>query len=457
MTDRRPFAGLAARRTRLAGRFTLAAGLLLAAAACQEALPTAESDILVQGGVAAEVTLPFRDFATDARVFGGYGRVSELSGGFIAHEFGAGPGAGGVPAEGLEAATLLRFGRYPASVSVLDTTGTTRPDTALTFLSGRIVARFDTLASVLTGPVEVTAHAITEPWDGVSATWQFAVDTVGHREPWSQVGGGAVEELGSGVWDRGAGDTLVITIDSARVASWADSTDLTRGVRLNTDAPGVRLKLTSALLWLETLPSINPDTIIQVLADTEIMTFIYSPLPSPPDGPLRVGGAPAWRTILDLALPRTLDGPPSLCALVGCPVEIDEGHVSYAGLRLTTRTESPAFAPSDTLIIDLRMVMVPEILPKSPLGPSAVGLFGEILSPEWFRPPAGQVVEIPVTELVRDLLRGETSDGDQVSNTVALLSAFEPLTIEYASFEGAQSPGAPELRLILNFSGGSGG
>ena len=63
-------------------------------------------------------------------------------------------------------------------------------------------------------------------------------------------------------------------------------------------------------------------------------------------------------------------------------------------------------------------------------------------------------MEVPLTTVVRDLLRGETSDGNPVSNTVALLSTFEPLSIEYLSFEDAVGPGAPRLRLILNFGAG---
>ena len=424
---------------------------------CDEVLPTASSDDLIQGGVAVEVTLPFTDFATRARVYGGYGRASELPGGFVAHDFGTGPDGRDAGERGLEAATLLRFGRYPGFASVTDTAGTNRPDSSLTFLSGRIVARFDTLSSVLSGPVEVTAHAITEPWDGISATWEFAVDTVGLRVPWSLPGGGVVEEIGSGVWDPAEGDTLAIIVDSARIASWADTADLSRGVRLMTRVAGVRLQLRSALLWLETLPSINPDTTIQVLADTEATTFIYDPIPRAPDNSLRVGGAPAWRTVLDLDPPRMLHGPPELCDALGCPVEISPEQISYAGLRLTTFAESPAFAPSDTLTMDIRTVTVPDILPKSPLGPPTTGFAGIILAPEWFSPPAGRVVEVPVTGLVRDLLRGEMLDGDPVSNTVALLSRFEPLSIEYASFSDARSADAPQLRLILNFSAISGG
>lgn len=422
-------------------------------AACQELLPTAESEDLVQAGVAVEVTLPARDFLDRVRVYGGYGRTSELGGGFIAHRFGSGDDSG----VGLEAATLLRFGRYPAVVTVNDTAGTSRPDSSLTFLSARIVARFDTLGSVRAGPVAIRAHVLTEPWDGVSANWEYAVDTLLHRVPWSQPGGGVLAEIGEVVWDPGAGDSLVIAVDSVQVAAWSDTTDLSRGLRLSTEVPGVRLQVRSALMWLETLPSLNPDTLIQVLAGTENITFIYDPVPTPPDDGMRIGGAPAWRTVLDLDIPAALTGPPGLCEELGCPVRFSEEHVSYAALRLTTQAERAAFAPSDTISIDLRMVMVPDILPKSPLGPSISGLGGVVLAPEWFRPPGGHVVEVPVTGLVHDLLRGETAEGDPVSSTVALLSTFEPLSIEYASFEGLDAtgpsrPGEPELRLILNFA-----
>ena len=287
---RRSTTGGAARRT---GRLLLLPPLpAILLAACQEVLPTAESEELVRAGVAIEVTLPASDFIDRARVYGGYGRASELGGGFIAHRFGAGTGPDGADDPGLEAATLLRFGRYPAVVTVPDTAGTSRPDSSLTFLSGRIIARFDTIGSVRPGPVAVQAHALTEPWDAVSANWEHAVDTLLHTVPWSSPGGGAVEFLGEAVWDPAEGDSLVIPIDSARVAAWADSTDLSRGVRLTTGVPGVRLQIRSSLMWLETLPSLNPDTLIQVLAGTENTTFIYNPLPTPPRDGLRVGGAP---------------------------------------------------------------------------------------------------------------------------------------------------------------------
>ena len=429
-----------------------AAFLLVALCGCQELLPIVQDESLVQSGFAIELILSFDEFATGARVYGGYGRASDLSGGFVAHEFGA-PSKGGGPRElGLEAATLMRFARYPRVVQVLDTTGTIRPDSSLTFLSGRIVARFDTIGSVHEGPVEIVAHALTEPWDGISATWEYAVDTVGRRVAWSRPGGGVVEEIGSAVWDSETGDSIRIRVDSARIAAWADTTDLGRGVRLSTTTPGVRLRIVSSFLRLDTRPSLNPDTIIEIPSGSELTTFIYAPVPSQPRKTLRVGGAPAWRTVLTLDIPRVLEGPEELCEALGCPVEITEDHVSFAALRLFTRVGARAFAPSDTLSIDLRSVMAPEVLPKSPLGPSRLRLGGHLVSHELFAPPAGELVEIPVAGLVRDLLRGETVAGDQVSNTVAILSTFEPVSVEYLTFEGAASLDAPGLRLILNFS-----
>lgn len=426
----------------------LAVATLLCAAACQEQLPTATQDDLVPPGLTVEVTLPFEDFGKSARVFGGYGRASDLGGGFVAREYG-----GESPGEGLVAATLARFGRYPSYASVTDTTGTTRPDSSLTFLAGRVVVSFNADGSVAAGPVDVRAHTTSERWHPRSAGWELAVDTLGDATRWSEPGGGSGEALGNALWTPSSGDSVEFAVDSAQVATWADSTDLARGVRLTTETGGVRLQVRSVRLWLDALPSINPDTVLQLLAVTEGTTFIYDPVPGPPASGLRIGGAPAWRSVLELELPETLDGIPTLCAVVTCPAEIDEEHISYAGLVLTSQESERAFAPSDTLWADLRMVLAPEVLPKSPLGPTTrTSPTGTLLAPEWFSAPAGQQVELPVTNLVRDILRGETENGDPVSSTVALLSTFEPVSLEYATFDGPASPSPPRLRLILSFS-----
>ena len=434
------------------------AALALAAlglAGCTEEIPTATRDELVQPGLAVEITLPYEDFVASSAVYGGYGRASQLGGGFLAHEFGPGVDEDGVEGPGLEAATLVRFAGLPRNVTVVDTAGTNRTDTLITFQGASILVRLDTIGSVAEGPVEITAHTVSEAWDPVSANWRFAVDTIGSAMPWSAPGGGALEEISSALWDPAAGDSVEIPVDTALIALWADTTRTARDIRLGTTASGVRLRLRQVQLLLNTLPSVRPDTVLRVPVATVAATFIYDPLPRPPRDALRVGGAPSWRTVLNFDLPRSLSEYPRICSAVRCPVDLTPEQVSYAGLQLTTTTGSPAFAPSDTLLLDIRMVTAPNFLPKSPLGPSTLArLGGTRVFPELFRPPAGQVVEIPVTELVRDQLRGETESGGPVTSTLALLSILEPWSIEYASFAGRSSSSPPMLRLILNFSRG---
>lgn len=433
----------------------LAAAALLTFGGCTDEIPTAARDELVQPGVAVEITLPYDDFVTSTAVHGGYGRASQLGGGVVAHEFGPGPDEEGVEGPGLDAATLVRFAQFPPTITVVDTAGTNRIDTLPAFESAEILVRFDTVGSILGGPVEITAHRVREDWDPVSADWDFAVDTLGAMVPWSEPGGGEVEEIARAVWDPAAGDTVQIVLDSALIEEWKDSTVTSRDVRLSTNDPGVRLRVTLVRILLNTVPSINPDTLVRVAVPTTAATFIYTPRPRAPASALRVGGAPAWRTIFNFNVPRFLNGHPDLCDALGCPVAISADQISYAGLQLTTVAGSPAFAPSDTLILDVRMVTAPDFLPKSPLGPSTLSRRGGgVLAPEVFRPPAGQAVEIPVTELVRDQLRGEGASGGPVTSTLALLSILEPWSIEYASFAGRTSRSPPSLRLILNFSRG---
>ena len=431
------------------------ASLAVILGGCTDEVPTAARDELVQPGLAVEVTIPYDDFVASTAVYGGFGRASQLGGGFVAHEFGPGPDEDGVEGPGLEAATLVRFARFPRNVTVVDTAGTNRIDTLITIQAATILVRFDTVGSVADGPVEITTHTVSEDWDPVSANWQLAVDTLGNKVPWSEPGGGEVGEIATTVWDPAEGDTVEIVLDSALIEMWRDSTLTARDIRVGTNDSGVRLRLILVQLRLSIVPSIRPDTVLRVPIGTTGATFIYDPLPSPPRSALRVGGAPSWRTILNLDVPHSLSGPPALCEALGCPVEINADQVSYAGLQLTTIAGSPAFVPSDTLLLDVRMVTAPDFLPKSPLGPSTLSREGGAgLAPELFRAPAGHVVEIPVTDVVRDQLRGEDALGHPITGTVALMSILEPWSIEYATFGGRMSRSPPSLRLILNFSRG---
>ena len=107
-------------------------------AACQEENPTTlDSNLLPEEPITLEIEIPWEDFASELEVFGGYGAPWELGTGVVAKAF----------AESLNARTLVRFAAYPKVHQVRDTTGTTRPDSSLTFIGGRVVAFFDTIAS----------------------------------------------------------------------------------------------------------------------------------------------------------------------------------------------------------------------------------------------------------------------------------------------------------------------
>ncbi len=256
--------------------------------------------------------------------------------------------------------------------------------------------------------------------------------------------------LDTAAWDPSAGDTIVFELDSATVAAWSDTTDLSRGARIEIFDAGPRLQINSARLSLDVRPSSNPDTLVQVAVGTRATTFIYSPFPEPPPDGVRIGGAPSWRTILDVAIPAELDGYPGLCGAVSCPFTLEPRQISFAALRLTSRTTAAAFQPTDTVRLDVRPVFDRSAMPKSPLGGSLVGAqLGRAVSPAAFGVDPGQVIEVPFTSFARDLLRGEDARGNPAPRTLALLSVFEPLSIAFASFAGPGSVNEPVLRLVL--------
>lgn len=420
------------------------AGLLglavLGAGACEEQTPTSVDEALIPGeAVTVEVRLDWDQFASGLEVLGGYGAPWELGTGVVAHDF----------ADSLEARTLVRFGGYPVRTAVQDTTGTTVSDSVLTFIGGRLVARFDTIESTNEGPVTVAVSATRNEWHMRTVTWETAVDTINDRRAWPEPGAGPVLPLTTAEWDPADGDSVIFELDSAQVALWSDSTDSSRGVRVDLLTEGHRLKLDNLLLRLDTRPSANPDTLLSLSVLRQDLTFVYAPFPEPPPEGIRAGGVPAWRTVLGVDVPDLLDGPEELCAAVGCPVELTAERVSYAGLVLRSRATPRAFQPTDTVGLDVRPVLLRSALPKAPLGNSLVGLPGHRVSPTAFGAEQGTEVEIPVTSFVRNLLRGETSDGLAPPRTLALLSVVEPVSIAFASFHGPGGPEAPVLRLIV--------
>lgn len=413
----------------------------LGVAACVEQTPTAVVEgLLPTEPVTIEIEIPWSEFGSNLEVFGGFGTARQIGTGVIANGFGG----------TLTARTLARFVPYPIEVVVQDTLGTTRVDQGITFVGGRVNVRFDTLASTnLRTPVTVSVSSVQNVWDPATVNWTYGVDSIGDQQAWPMPGAEPARFLSTADWDPAMGDSVLIDLDSAAVADMADSSDPARGVRIDLVTAGERVEISDVQLWLDILPTANPDTIVVDTLPVRDLTFVYDPVAPPPVDEVRIGGVPAWRTVLDVDLPDQFTGPPELCAAVGCPLVVRPEQVSYAALVLQSRAVDPAFVPSAQMSFDVRTVLSRSALPKSPLGPSLVGIFDVLVEPEIFAPAQSARVELPITPFIRDLLNDPEPGSLPMSKTLALLATLEPISFPYASFFGPALPEEPFLRLIL--------
>lgn len=419
--------------------------LAVLAGACSEAAPVlGGDDLLPVEATTVEWILPFEEFGSGVEVVGGFGRVSEVGTGLVALN------------DGFESRSLLRFNSYPRSVSVPDSLGVTRTDTLLSVIGAELVLRFDSVGVQPSDAAAIPVRVLRMEagrWDPVSASWQLAVDSLNDSRAWPQPGAGSASFVASGEWEPGQGDSLLIRIDSATVAAWGDTTDAGRGTRLDAVTQGTRISLRSAILRLEVRPSVNPDTTVALAVGTIGNTFVYDPLPDPPSGELRVGGAPAWRTFFRIDLPERIEAPDPVCQRVQCPVELTPESVVYAALILRSRVAQPAFQPVDSLSVDVRPVLDPDRIPRAPLGTSFLP-FGQPVAPEWFGSEPGRSVAVPVTGFIRDLVRGETESGLPPAGALALMAPLEPLDFGFTPFAGPGTDGAPSLRILITLLDG---
>ncbi len=422
--------------------FLAVAGLAAGIVACGETNPTsADDDRLVIEARTVELILPWSTFGNKVTVYGGFGSPDDLANMVLANGF----------ETDLHSRGLVQWGPYPSIVTVRDSLGENRQDSTLTFIGGYLVARIDTLASTATMPVEIGLAQVTETWHSPTTTWDNLVDTIGDRRSWPASGAGTATQLSTGMWDPvGEADTVMIPLDSAQVALWADTTrGARRSARLAMVTPGVRLELQDIRLRLQTRPSVHRDSTFILTTTIQDRTFIYTPFVQPPPDGIRVGGAPAWRTVITFDMPKVLNGPQSVCDAVGCPFTLSPARISHASLTLNTKTVEPvAFQPSDSVRIDVRAVLVPARLPKAPLGASFLGILGRSIPADGFSSSPGREVGIPITEFIR----GQLADGGPPTRALALLSTLEPLSIAFSSFEGPGSAGEPSLRLIVTLA-----
>lgn len=431
-------------RSRAFGRASLAALLACAVGvfgACQDESPVSVDPDGVPVQVrTVEVEIPWSEVGARFASFGGFGSPSQIGAVLLANDLG-----GLVDVRG-----LIRFDTFPSGVAVRDTTGVLVTDTLITIRSGELIVRPDTSGVDSLTSWTFAAGVLDQPWDVRTATWEAAVDSVGGRTPWIEPGAGPVRSLGERTVLVGeAGDSLRFALDSATLATWADSVDAERTVRLDLLSDGQRVRIRDASLRLEIGSSAAPDTTVVRTVPLLRETFIYTPEPDAPEGVARAGGAPSWRTVLGLDVPTVLNGPAELCELAGCPFTLRPGSLSRASLVLRSRETSPsAFQPVDSVFLDVRPVLAPGALPKSPLGGSLIGQTS--IGPEAFGSSPGQPLEIPITAFIRDILGAE--EGENPPRDLALLTVVEPLDLSYVEFDGPDDPGAPVLRLLVTVS-----
>jgi hypothetical protein len=378
-----------------------------------------------------EALIPFDDFVDEVQVFGGYGSSADVGSGFVAADF-----------NGLNARTIVHLDGYPVSSN--------QSPGRLTFFDARLVLFFDTITGT-TGDVDVEVFEVEEGWHPPSMTWELAVDTAGNQTAWSQPGGGVTTLVGGGPFNIGVGDSLSIPIDSATVARWGEAVDRPIGFLVAGAEPEVFLHLLDVSLRITTSAANFPDNIFEETVGIVSMSYMFDPAPTAPLGWLRVGGTPSWRSVLTMSIPRTIPGTPEVCGAVGCEVDLTKVNLNLAELVLTTRQTEPTFQPLFAKTVDVRPVISPELLPKAPLGEQLL-VIPKIIAPELFSTEAGTQVSLSLTALVADALATGALTGTVPVTSVALFHVPEPLTIGFASFEGAGGPGAPALRLLYTIA-----
>jgi hypothetical protein len=410
-------------------------------AACEEQSPTSiDPDGVPLEVRTVEIDIPWSEVGARFESFGGFGSLSRIGTSIVANDL------GGL----VDARTLVRFDTFPSAVAVRDSTGVLVTDTAITFRSGQLIVIADTAGADSLTSWTFGAGVIEQEWDPRTATWDAAVDSVGLETAWAEAGAGPVRSLGEETTVVGeSGDSIRFDLDPATLAEWADSADSERSARVDLVSGAERVRIFNVSLRLEIGSAAAPDT--TVFRDVQLLqrTFVYTPTPDAPDGVVRASGAPSWRTVLGLDVPRQVDGPAELCELAGCPFTLTSGSLSRASLVLRSRATMPAaFQPVDSVLLDVRPVLAPDVLPKSPLGSSLVGQAA--LGPDAFGASPGEPLEIPITAFVRAILDAE--DGESPPTELAVLSVVEPVDLAFAEFDGPDDPGAPILRLLVTVS-----
>jgi hypothetical protein len=405
---------------------------LLAAAACGEETPTGVGAGLlpVDAIRTFEVVLQPQQFLAWDTAFGQYTDPQDVDFLVMAHQF---EGA-------LESNGLFRF-HFPRVLLVTDAQGLIRQDSAPEYVGGRLRVVVDS-ARTTGDPVRLALYRTAQEWHP-SASWTWAVDTLGTRVAWTRPGGTRGERVDTATWTAGS-DTLFFDLDAATAAAWGDTTNVTRGGLLVLETADGRVISGLPTLEVEARSSIRPDTTFIVDATLAGKTFVFSPELPAVAADLRVGGTPAWRSILRFR--ERLDTITVACPGVpGCRIRLSDATINHAALQLQPRQPPPGMRPETDLNVGVYVVLPAERVPlqRSPL---ADAISATVVPRSRFAAPGAPLVEVGVTEFIQAVSappRDETTFVPQYLGLVQL----QQRTFGFGSFEPM-----PTLRLVLSIA-----
>jgi hypothetical protein len=406
----------------------------LVAAACGEEGPTAVgAGLLPTDAVRTfEIVLEPHQYMVWDTAFGLYSEPRDMQFAIVAQQF---EGA-------LNSHVLARF-TIPTSLSVPDTLGIMRLDTMPIYTGGTLRLLVDTARSTAP-PVRLALYRTAQEWDA-SATWQHRIDTTGVQLPWTTPGGtrGPLVDTASYALEA---DTVVFRIDSATIAAWRDGADVTRGALITSQTADSRLRVGIPVLHLDARSTHNPDTVFNVSGSPTRRTFIFEPAQPVVSSTPRVGGTPAWRTILRLQ--ERLDTLSFACPGVpNCTFRLSEATINNAGLRLQPVPPPPGMRPEADVVIGAYTIEPTALVPlqRSPLG----NLIGVVTVPHTsFLAPAAPIAEISITELIRAAVLPPERRGDvAVPTHIALVPGFDPRLFGFGTFASL-----PRLRLVVSIA-----
>lgn len=418
------------RSTRTPARLAALLALPLLAG-CGEESPTEAGGPLLPGEVRSfEVILDASRYLVSDTAFGGFADAFDVTYFIVANEFD----------DALNAHMLTQF-EMPVAIAVRDAAGAVRQDSAPSYFSGEILFRVDSIRSSSKGPLEFELLRLAEPWDAPTATWSLRIDTPGVTLPWSVPGGTTSARIDTSTWSSSS-DTLRFAVDSATLAAWTDTLDLSRGSLLRLVDPGERVRITEVFMRANAHSTIDPDTVVTVTIRPPATTFVFDPPIAETSAAPKLGGITAWRTFLTLK--SRLDTLAVPCPnQPGCTIQLRDVTINHAALLLEPEMPPAGFAPEDSIQPIARILLQSDDVPliRSLLGGVAGGV-GTPIAPARF--VGTEPIELPLTDYFTQIA-ADTVSAASVPPAIALLPGVQSGTFGFATFR----PG-PRLRLVLS-------